>query len=379
MFDLLTTESIWIKTHVAGVSYENRENYIRNLTLDSPIKLVPDFTNIHHSSAFKVIATINDEEAELGYLPYELANTTKAHIEHGNEIAQAYVHQIYYDRGEKGKCGYYPCVDIKFEIKLNNQPVTDREMPVEKIETEQGSMRIIELDQQQLQAVLKPRLTYLQEVIYYNRLKWGWVLFSDFVKYPVPPYFFTDEKSATDFWFERRNQADIFKLEEGEIIKIPEGLLHILLEKIDIDVRKDGYHYDVSLCFNRNEHIREFMRELRDLSEVDEDRAEVIMELLNENSKNDFDYGYYNNNRGREFYSSMEERFCIYENAEELEKDIEICVQAFKEYEEADEEELQNYRDYVESTVDELTIKLPRSGRIALIFYDDIGEALDGY
>lgn len=371
MFDLLTIDKIQIKTYIAGVSYENRDEHIRKLTLSSSIKIVPDFKNPHHNNAFKVIAAINEEEVVLGYLPRELANRMRNFVDHGHEIKQAYVRKIYYDKGEKGQYGYYPSVDIEFEVKLNKQEV-DKEMPVEKIEMKQGSMKIIELDQQRLQTILKSRLTYLQEVIDYNEQMYSRALFNDYVDYPLSHYWGTEEE-VLEHW---SKQNDL-KLEEGEVIKIREGLLHILLEKIDLNVRKSGNSYLVSLSFYNREHIGEVIGYLRDLSEMDADRAEVFMELLNEDSKNDFDLGYYNQNRGSEFYEAFDVDFCMYEDGEELDKEIESCIQSFKENsDDLDEDELTNYKDYVDSVVDELVIKLP-SGRFALIFYSYLEEALD--
>ncbi|RCW60160.1 MULTISPECIES: HIRAN domain-containing protein [Halanaerobium] len=59
-----------IKTKVVGITFNNRENKIRNLNYNDSIFLKRDYENEYDNNAIKVVSKIGDI---LGYLPKELA------------------------------------------------------------------------------------------------------------------------------------------------------------------------------------------------------------------------------------------------------------------------------------------------------------------
>lgn len=357
--DLVRVNAIRIETYVAGISYENREENVRKLCLASPVELVPEFDNPYDSNAFKVIAEITGEEAQIGYLPRELARKMKGHLEHGSKILDCRVNTISSVTSGEG-------LDVMLEILLELNEKTGIDIPNETFKTEALSMKVVELDQEGLYEALKPRLTFLQQVIDYNKEKYGYDAFNDCVKYE-------DDRYTRNYWFKGWRHR-LFSLEEGEVIRIREGLLHLLLQQISLKTHRerDGYAYEVQLSFDKGD-MEYFLDSLRQLAEMDEDRSEVVMELLNDN--NNFDYGYYNNIRGDEFNSAVAEYFHIFESEEALEKEIERYIEEGKE--DFSGEAFEDFKDVVESTVREITIPLP-SGRFALIFYEDIDDAVDG-
>jgi len=348
-----------VNTYVAGCSYADEE-YIRKISLDTPISIVPEFENVYDSSAFAVYAELGGERIHIGYLPSNqcipMSWNMKKHLEHGNEIKEVYVDKIYYDNSERrGRDGYYyPCIDISFKVKLNAKQI---EKPLEQIAKGQkeDDLEIIEVNQETFLLYARP---YLQEIV-------------DIVDYNKKMYSIATFEHNTMFLdVEKLSESRLFQFEGT--YKIRKGLLRLLFEHLELKLSKEeyGYEYAIDVELTGGFYISNLKRVLQELSELDEEQAEVVLALLSDDCE--LDYGYYNQIRGSEFASALDEEYTPFANKEEFERELEEYIQEYIE-DIDDEDEKEIVEDNIRSEVRELTITLP-SGKLAMIFYDDLSH-----
>ena len=69
--------------HLAGVSFENRQELIKNLKEEIEIKLIRDPKNPYDKNAIKVYVKQNKEEIQIGWIPKEISQILAAEIDAG--------------------------------------------------------------------------------------------------------------------------------------------------------------------------------------------------------------------------------------------------------------------------------------------------------
>ena len=366
-------KTVHFNTRVAGVSYEKRYELVRKMTLDTEVFLVEDPDNEYDLNAIKVMAVIDSEEKHIGFIPSQngLAKIIKKHLEHGSKIVGVQVDKIYYGTYEQGPryTEEFQTFDIKISLELNRKEI-EFYFEEESTGLEGSEMDVLKLDKKNFFEFLKPYIKKADAILSYNREVYGDATFVDRIRY---------DKKNPDWWYRlncyntySRKVYDLRILEEKPFIEVRRGLLKKLLEQLYMKV-----------CFDADRHAFIASLELReggDLSdylermcELNEDQAEVAIALLDENK---FDYGYYNDNRGRELNEALDERFFIYENKDVYEKELQAAIKKYAVDwwgEPLEGECLEEFEDRVRTEAGELTIELS-NGRLALIFYDAIED-----
>jgi hypothetical protein len=66
---------------VAGVSYDNRQSILAQLTGKEPCRVVPEPTNPHDPNALAVHVALNGKVEHCGYVPRALAAEVAPHLE----------------------------------------------------------------------------------------------------------------------------------------------------------------------------------------------------------------------------------------------------------------------------------------------------------
>lgn len=73
-------------TKVAGVTYEGRQEYIDQMTLDTPIRIVPEPHNPYDANALAVHAALAEKAiVHVGYIPRDMAARVAPYLD-GEQI-----------------------------------------------------------------------------------------------------------------------------------------------------------------------------------------------------------------------------------------------------------------------------------------------------
>lgn len=70
-----------LNTRVAGVTYEERQNLIGQLTGNEPCRLIPEPTNPYDKNAIAVHVAYGATTWHIGYIPKEIAAEIAPHLE----------------------------------------------------------------------------------------------------------------------------------------------------------------------------------------------------------------------------------------------------------------------------------------------------------
>ena len=70
-------------TKLAGVTFENRQDIIMDLKLESDVVLMRDYKNEYDKNAIKVLTNFNKEQIQIGWIPRDLASVLAPEIDAG--------------------------------------------------------------------------------------------------------------------------------------------------------------------------------------------------------------------------------------------------------------------------------------------------------
>jgi len=104
-----------IKTNVAGVTFEGRQDLIIKLNVGQSIKLVREPENIHDDNAIKVVV---EDNSSIGYINRDLAKIIAPLMDKNNNITfiEGKISSIYQVKNDSSIIG----VKIKFQLPDNN-------------------------------------------------------------------------------------------------------------------------------------------------------------------------------------------------------------------------------------------------------------------
>ena len=109
-------------TKVAGVTFEGRQAYLKQIDVSDPVKIEPEPDNKYDANALKVLVAHNGQIWHVGYIPRDLAATIAPHIE--GESFMATIREIVgdFDTGDGDRAS----LGLRLTIEVPNPHYVER-------------------------------------------------------------------------------------------------------------------------------------------------------------------------------------------------------------------------------------------------------------